>query len=53
MEKRERKPFDDEPEHPEEPSDPTVEADEVEPTTPGPGDSEGARPEADPDDQKS
>ena len=27
------------------PEDPTVEADEAEPTEPGPGDSEGARPE--------
>ena len=27
------------------PDDPTVEADEAEPTEPGPGDSEGARPE--------
>jgi hypothetical protein len=27
------------------PEDPTVEADEADPTEPGPGDSEGARPE--------
>jgi hypothetical protein len=27
------------------PDDPTVEADEADPTEPGPGDSEGARPE--------
>jgi hypothetical protein len=26
------------------PTDPTIEADQVDPTTPGPGDSEGARP---------
>lgn len=30
-------------------ADPTVDADRVEPTAPGPGDSEGARPEVDPD----
>ncbi len=29
------------------PEDPTVEADEADPTEPGPGDSEGARPEPD------
>ena len=29
------------------PEDPTVEADEAEPSEPGPGDSEGARPEPD------
>ena len=30
------------------PDDPTVEADEADPNEPGPGDSEGARPEPDP-----
>ena len=31
------------------PEDPTVEADEAEPTEPGPGDSEGSRPEPEDD----
>lgn len=31
------------------PEDPTVEADEADPTEPGPGDSEGARPEPEDD----
>jgi hypothetical protein len=31
------------------PEDPTVEADQADPTEPGPGDSEGARPEPDED----
>jgi hypothetical protein len=33
------------PERPKAPEDPTVESDESDPTEPGPGDSEGARPE--------
>ena len=31
------------------PEDPTIEADEADPTEPGPGDSEGARPEPEPE----
>jgi hypothetical protein len=34
---------------PDEAADPTVEADEAEPTAPGPGDSEGARPDPETD----
>ena len=42
---QERKPFDDEP------AGDTTEPDQVEPSEPGPGDSEGARPEPDPDEE--